>query len=82
MRIADREELWPRLEKLGESKVKEMLASNKFEAHEEEEVQEWLNRKSVISTAKGARIAKIAALVAAVAAIIGAAASLWNAVCK
>ena len=44
MLLADREELWPRLEKLGEKKVREMLAANEFETHEEEEVQEWLIR--------------------------------------
>jgi formylmethanofuran dehydrogenase subunit A len=81
MIFADRKELWPRLENLGAAKVKEMLASDNFEAHEVEEVQEWLNKRSAISTDKDTQIAKIVALVTAIAAIIAAIASvvgLWR----
>ena len=52
MLLADREELWPRLEKLGEKKVREMLAANEFETHEEEEVQEWLIRQASVGAAQ------------------------------
>ena len=82
MLLVDRKELWPRLESLGVPEVKRRLAADKFEAHEEEEVQEWLNRKSSISTARDAKIAKYAALVAAVAGVTTAIVSLWKMFCK
>ena len=45
MLFADRKKLWPRLVKLGEMKVREMLAADQFEGYEEVEVQEWLTRQ-------------------------------------
>lgn len=78
MLIADREELWPRLEKLGEKKVREMLAANQFEAHEEDEVQEWLVRRAAVGAIKEAKITKWAAIVGAVTAAVAAVASVWG----
>jgi len=74
--FADRKELWPRLEKFGQKKVLEMLATNQFEAHEEEEVNEWLTRRFVIDTLKETNTTKRIAIVSAVAAIISAIASV------
>lgn len=82
MRIVDRKELWPKLESLGVSEVKRRLAAGELEVHEEEEVQEWVNRKSSISIARDAKIAKYAALVAAVAAVTTAIVNLWRVFCK
>ncbi len=78
MLLADREKLWPRLEKLGEKKVREMLAANQFEAHEEDEVQEWLVRRAAVGAIKEAKITKWAAIIGAGAAVVAAAASVWG----
>lgn len=48
MLFADRKQLWPRLSKLGEKKVREMRAADRFEAHEDEEVKEWLARQTAL----------------------------------
>ena len=77
MLLADREELWPRLEKLGEKKVREMLAANEFETHEEEEVQEWLIRQASVGAASDAKTTKWVAIIGAVAATVAAVASVW-----
>lgn len=76
MLLTDREELWPRLEKLGEKKAREMLAANLYEAHEEEEVQEWLVLRAAVGAIKEAKITKWAAIVGAVAAAVAAVASV------
>ncbi len=78
MLLAEREELWPRLEKHGETKVREMLAANQFEAHEEEEVQEWLTRQAAVGAIKEAKITKWAAIIGAAAAAVAAVASVWG----
>jgi len=78
MLLADREQLWPRLEKLGEKKVREKLAANQFEAHEEEEVQEWLTRHVSVNLLNEAMITKRVAIVGAVAAVVAAIASVWG----
>ena len=77
MLLADREKLWPRLERLGEKKVRKMLAENQIEAHEEEEVQEWLVRRAAVGAASDAKITKWVAIVGAVAAAVAAVASVW-----
>ena len=78
MLLADREQLWPRLGNLGEKKVREMLAANQFEAHEEEEVQEWLVRQTAVDALNEAKITKWVAIVGAIAAVIAAVASVWG----
>ncbi len=78
MLLAEREELWPRLEKLGEKKVRKMLAANQFEAHEEDEVQEWLSRRAAVGAINEAKITKWAAIVGAGAAAVAAVASVWG----
>lgn len=78
MLLAEREQLWPRLEELGEKKVREMLAANQFEAHEEEEVQEWLTRQVAVNSLNEAKITKWVAIVGAVAAVVAAVASVWG----
>lgn len=78
MLIADREQLWPHLKQLGERKVREMLAANQFEAHEEEEVQEWLIRQVAVSTLTEAKITRRVAVVGAAAAVVAAVASVWG----
>lgn len=76
MLLADRKELWPRLEKLGEKTVREMLVENQFEAHEKEEVQEWLTCQAAVGAFKEARFAKWASIIGAIAAVIAAIASM------
>jgi hypothetical protein len=77
MLLADRDELWPRLEKLGEKRVREMLATNQIEPHEEDEVQEWLVRRAALGAVSDAKITKWVAIVGAVAAAVAAVASVW-----
>ena len=77
MILADREKLWPRLEKLGERKVREMLAANQIEVHEVSEVQEWLSRRAALGAITDAHITKWVAIVGAVAAVVAAVASVW-----
>lgn len=78
MLLADREELWPRLEELGESKVRRMLARDEFESHETGEVQEWLSRRAAIETHRDARITKWVSIIGAVAAVTGAITGVWS----
>lgn len=78
MLFADRTQLWPRLGNLGEKKVREMLAANQFEAHEEEEVQEWLARQTAMDALNEAKIIKWVAIVGAIAAVVAAIASVWG----
>ena len=77
MILADREKLWPQLEKLGERKVRDMLAANRIEAHEVDEVREWLDRHAAVNAITDAHITKWVAIVGAVAAIVAAVASVW-----
>ncbi len=77
MLIASREKLWPRLEQLGEKKVRKMLAADQFEAHEEEEVQEWLVRRAAVGATSDAKITKWVAIIGAIAAVVAAIASVW-----
>ncbi len=77
MILADREKLWPRLEKFGERKVREMLAANKIEAHELEEVREWLARRVAVGAITDAHITKWVAIIGAVAVVVAAVASVW-----
>ncbi|MGH8770149.1 MAG: hypothetical protein ACREV2_03070 [Burkholderiales bacterium] len=79
MLLNDRNQLWPDLEKLGEVKVRQMLAQNAFEAHQEEDAEVWLARKAALSAARDSSMTKIVAIVGAVAAVIAAVASVWTA---
>jgi hypothetical protein len=65
------------LEKLGEKRVREMLATNQIEPHEEDEVQEWLVRRAALGAVSDAKITKWVAIVGAVAAAVAAVASVW-----
>jgi hypothetical protein len=77
MILADREKLWPRLEKLGERRVREMLAANQIEVHEVDEVREWLALRAAVGAITDAHITKWMAIVVAVAAVVAAVASVW-----
>lgn len=70
--LADREKLWPRLEKLGEKKVRAMLAANEIESFEEKGVEEWLNRRAALDAVSDAKTTKWVAVVSPVAAVIAA----------
>jgi len=77
MLLADRNKLWPRLEQLGEKRVREMLVTNEIDTHEEEEVQEWLARRVALSAVTDAKITKWVTIIGAVAAAVAAVASIW-----
>jgi hypothetical protein len=83
MLIADRKELWPKLEAMGEEEIRKKLAADGFSAHEEEEVQEWLKCQVSLNAvtearkaAKSASSSNIAAWVAAIAAAVAAFAAI------
>jgi len=78
MRLTDRKQLWPRLDKLGEKKVLEMLAVDQFEEHEEEEVQKWLARKIAVDALNETKVTKWVVIISAVAAVVAAVASVWG----
>jgi hypothetical protein len=58
MRLVDRKVLWPRLDKLGEPKVREMMAADLFESYEEEEVQVWLTRQVALRESLAGKVRK------------------------
>ena len=76
MLLADRDQIWPRLEELGEKQVRIMLAAGEIPSHEEEEVQEWLRRTDALTAASDTTITKWIAVVGAIAAIVAAVASV------
>lgn len=77
MLLADHEKLWPPLQELGETRVREMLAANHFESNDDEAVQEWFTRKAAVSSLNDAKITNWAAIIDALAAIVAAVASVW-----
>lgn len=70
--VANRRQLWTRLEELGEPEVRQRLTAGAFESHEQIEVREWLKRKEALSAASGSKLKLWIALAGSVAAIIGA----------
>lgn len=70
--VANRRQLWTRLEELGEPKVRQMLAAGTFQPHEQVEVREWLKRKEALSAASGSKLKLWIALAGSIAAIVGA----------
>lgn len=73
-----REEVWPRLEELGEQQVREMLAKGQFGYIEEETVEEWLSRRASADAIREAKSAKRISVIGAIAAVVAAIASTWQ----
>lgn len=76
MFVANRRQLWMRLEELGEPRVRQMLAEGTFQPHEEPEVREWLKRKEALQAASGSKLKLWIALAGSIAAILGALAAI------
>ncbi len=77
MLLANREKLWPQLERIGEDAVRRRFANNEYESFEENEVEEWLRRQDIVNALtesknaeKAARSAKNAAWAAVLVAIV------------
>jgi|GEM_PF-3018399 len=81
------EEMWPKLEEMGEREARWRLNSGVFTGYKKAAVEEWLRQKDQDRSDERDRrnntkqtIAEIAAIVAAVAATIGAIAAIVTAI--